>query len=247
LDWIEKKADEQRRLALQKELEEKKRILYCFDANSVRLVSTEGASTIHPETDEFTAVALIGDKFYKDKFVSMAELKRSYHTLEGTYHDINHWGTTYLDGSPNIEYVIGYNDNVKLNPVTKALTADIHVLKSAKNYSTWRGFVDVNKAIGRTPNVSVSFYSIKKVIKASNLPVVDLAAYGLKDNGDVTYLYDIEFQALSTVFKGACSDKDGCGIGMSYHQPAAELSESQLREKIRCIQLERKIKALGGR
>ena len=162
--------------------------------------------------DDFKAVCVYGDRFYKDKFLSMAELQKAYQSLNGSYHDINHWGTTYLDGNPNIEYIVGYQDNVKLDSTSKALTADIHIMKSAEKYQLWRGFVDINQKINKIPNVSVSFYSSKKMMKAKELEGIDFAAHGYKGDDDVDYLYDLDFQALSTVFKGACSDADGCGI-----------------------------------
>ena len=153
------------------------------------------------------------------------DFEKGYRTLEGSYHDINHWGTTYLDGQPDIEYIVGYNNNVRLGKVTKALTADIHVLPSAEKYQLWRGFVDINKKINRVPNVSVSFYASKKNVKAGTLPV-DFSAYGYKKDDEIEYLYDLEFQALSTVFKGACNDKDGCGIGI-HQQKNDEMDEEK--------------------
>jgi len=239
-DRISMKEDEIRR----QEAKDSERVLYCFDTSDIQQGLGTGTTTrMDSGHDDFHAVALIGDRFYKDKFLSMVELQKSYKTLERSYHDINHWGTTYMDGNPNIEYIIGYQDNVRLDPKTKALTADIHILKSSKHYDTWRGFVDINKAINRTPNVSVSFYSSKKNVRAGDLPI-DFVSHGYSKDDKVAYLYDIEFQALSTVFKGACSDKEGCGIGMNYHH--SSMSESELMLRIKQIRLQKKIKGFKG-
>lgn len=194
--------------------------------------------------DNFKAVCVYGDRFYKGKFLPMAELEKAYKSLDGSYHDINHWGTTYMDGNPNVEYIVGWNDNVKLDKASKALTADIHIVKTAKNYSTWRGFADINKGANKTPNVSVSFYSSKKKVKANELKGIDFAAQGYHGDDEVEYLYDLDFQALSTVFKGACSDKDGCGI---QKQSAAVCKEKECDNNIRIKILEDKIRRFKGK
>ena len=205
-----------------KQSAEPERELFCLSCEDIQpLINTSinlsdkgktGEISFNDDKDNFRATCVYGDRFYKGKFLPMKELQKSYQSLNNTYHDINHWGTTYLDGNPNVEYVVGYNDNVKLDNTTKALTADIHVLKNTEKYRLWRGFVDINQKINKTPNVSVSFFSSKKKMRASELQGIDLAAHGYNKDDEIDYLYDMDFQALSTVFKGACSDKDGCGI-----------------------------------
>jgi hypothetical protein len=53
----------------------------------------------------------------------------------------------------------------------------------------------------------------------------------------VTVLYDVGFQALSTVFKGACDDKQGCGIGLKNDTPVSKDNEKELRLKQENYQL----------
>lgn len=213
------------------------RFLFCLSCEDIQPLNhvTNMDDKTEDIQDDFKAICVYGDRFYKGKFLSMSELKKSYQSLNNSYHDINHWGTTYLDGNPNIEYVVGYQNNVKLDDITKALTADIHIMRSAEKYQLWRGFVDINQKINRTPNVSVSFYSSKKKMKAGELKGIDFAANGYKSEDDVEYLYDLDFQALSTVFKGACSDKDGCGIGIKQNNMNEDAKD-----------LEKKIKRLKG-
>ena len=215
------------------ELPSPERFLFCLSCENIQPINN--TMNLDSKTgeiqDDFKAICVYGDKFYKGKFLPMKELQKAYKSLNGSYHDINHWGTTYLDGNPNIEYIVGYQDNVRLDNITKALTADIHVLRSAEKYQLWRGFVDINQRINRVPNVSVSFYSSKKKMKAKELEGIDFAADGYKGDDEVEYLYDLDFQALSTVFKGACSDKDGCGIGIK--QDAKKEDIKNLEAKIK--------------
>jgi len=229
--------------------------LYCFICENIEPLlktkielndSTANIQLTADNKNDFHATCVIGDRFYKGKYLSMTELQKSHKTLDGSYHDINHWGTTYLDGNPNVEYIVGYNDNVRLDPVTKAMTADIHIVETAKNYGTWRGFSDINKGARRIPNVSVSFYASKKNMKAKELGI-DFAAQGYRADDEVEYLYDLEFQALSTVFKGACNDKDGCGIHKqdNCHKPK-EMEDMKIIENKQEI-LKEKINRMKGR
>jgi len=74
--------------------------------------------------------------------------------------------------------------------------------------------VSLCEKAGQVPNVSVNFSGKTKRVQAKELPEgVNFSEYGLKPTDYVDYIYDIEPGALSTVYKGACSDSDGCGIG----------------------------------
>jgi cation transport regulator ChaB len=166
------------------------------------------------DVNKFTAIALKGDRFYKGKFLPFKEIEKTYRQMDGAYHDINHWGTSYpIDGHPNIEYIIGYQKNTTIDLLSKSMKTDIIVNPEAPHYRSWKNFVDINKQAGRTPNVSVSFWASNKIVKASDLPYgINYEAEGYKASDDVKVLHDLEFQALSTVFKGACDDTQGCGI-----------------------------------
>lgn len=140
--------------------------------------------------------------------------------MDGSYHDINHWGTTFTDGNPNIEYIIGYQRNTHLDPISKRMKTDIFINEEAPKYQIWKNFIDINRKAGRTPNVSVSFWGSTKNIQAKELPKdIKYQSYGYSEDDNITYLYDLQFQALSTVFQGACNDKDGCGIGIGLTDP----------------------------
>jgi len=169
---------------------------------------------------EKRAVALIGDHFYHDSFLPAVELEKAHKLWEGTLHDINHQGTTDVKGftaMANILYFVGYNDNVTYDEKTKSMSMDIHINDNTHYASAWKGYVELCEQTGQTPNVSVSFTAKAKYVKASDLPKgVNYASYGLDDDDEVRYIYDIRPQALSTVYRGACDDKLGCGIGKNH-------------------------------
>lgn len=178
-----------------------------------------GANYGSDRTDNRHAVALVGDRFYKGDFLAASELEKVYKMWESTLHDINHQGTTDIKGftaSSNILYFIGYNKNVEYNDKTKSVSMDIVPVASTQYASAWKGYVELCEKAGNVPNVSVAFGAKVKYVKAKELPEgVDYSLAGYKDDDSIPYIYDIEPKALSTVFRGACNDKSGCGIGMT--------------------------------
>jgi len=194
------------------------------------------------EIKENRAVALIGDAFYHNAFLPADELKKAFPMWENTLHDINHQGTMDARGmmmSANILYFVGYNDNVTYDEETKSMSMDIHICDNTHYASAWKGYIELCEKSGQTPNVSVSFKAKTKAVKVSDLPEgVDYSAYGLQRDDYVRYIYDIRPDALSTVFRGACNDKMGCGIGKVQNMEEdkesepdeAEVSEKQQEE-----------------
>jgi len=185
--------------------------------------------------NSYHATCLIGDRFYKNKFLSNKELQKAFQSFNRSVHDINHWSTTYLDGHPNIEYVLGYQDNVKFDG--QKMTADIHINPSAPKYSVWKNYIDICRQAGRIPNVSVAFWASSQPIKTNELPAgVDYHQYGYNDNDMIPSITDIDFKALATVLEGSCNDKDGCGIGIGYdkNKPfyVLEVTEKMTKEEI---------------
>ena len=163
------------------------------------------------------AVAIVGDRFYKGQFLPASELERVYKQWEGTMHDINHQGTTHIQGltaTSDILYFIGYNKNVTYDEKTKSVSMDIVHNENTMYGKAWKAYVDLVEEAGQTPNVSVHFNAKVKRVKAKDLPV-NYTEYGLEADDYIDYIYDVSPRALSTVFRGACSDADGCGIGKS--------------------------------
>lgn len=181
------------------------------------------------------AVALVGDRFYHGHFFPASELKKAYHKWENTLHDINHQGTTDARGmmlSSNILYFVGYNKNVSYDEDSKKMSMDIVINDNTLYASAWRGYVDLCEKAGQTPNVSISFKAKTGMMRASDLPEgIDYKQYGYSEDDMIPYFYDVRPDALSTVFKGACSDTDGCGIGKQCSESDGEDSENEELEK----------------
>ena len=183
------------------------------------------------------AVAIVGDKFYKGNFFPATELKKAAKLWEGTLHDINHMGTTYVTGFSaiaNILYFVGYNNNVKYDSKTKSVSMDINIKDDTKYAKYWRAFVSLCEEAGNVPNVSIAFNAKVKHVKASELPKeVDYKTEGYGKDDLVPCICDVDPQALSTVLQGACNDKSGCGIGITHEEDKDnELEEKAQKEAI---------------
>jgi len=181
---------------------------------------TDGNGLAGEESNEKTrAVALIGDRFYRGQFLPAIELSKAHKGWENTLHDINHMGTTHIQGltaTSDILYFVGYNRNVTYDEKTKAVAMDIVPKEETFYGKAWKAYVELVEEAGGVPNVSVHFNAKVKRIQAKNLPDdVSYSDYGLDADDYVDYIYDIVPGALSTVFRGACNDAMGCGIGKS--------------------------------
>lgn len=167
-------------------------------------------------TGDRRAVAIVGDKFYKGNFLPAKELEKIYKHWNGTLHDINHMGTTSVQGfhiTSDVRFFVGYQKNAAYDSKTKEVSMDIHVKEGTLYGEAWRNYVDLCEEAGLIPNVSIAFTADLKMVKVKDLPKgVKYSDDKPEEDAVIPYIYNIEPQALSTVFKGACSDKDGCGI-----------------------------------
>ncbi len=200
---------------------ETKRILFHLDADNDHALSwiqSSQKTELQESQDGFSAIAVIGDRIYKGKYLPGDELEKAVKSMDGAFHDINHWGTSYPVGlydTPNIEWIVGYQKGTRYDRQSKQLKTTIVVSENAPKYPVWKNYVDICKQAKRTPNVSVSFWASQKDMRVKDLPdSVNYRAYGFSETDTISKLYDIEFRALSTVFQGACDDKAGCGIGV---------------------------------
>ena len=188
-----------------------------------------------PNKEKHRAVAIIGDRFMRGVFLPANELEKVYKQWEGTLHDINHMGTTHLMGlgaSSDIRFFVGYQKNVSYNSETKEVGMDIVVNKETLYGKAWEAYINLCKEAGMTPNVSVAFLGKRGKMKAKDLPEgVDYTAYGLEDDDDIEYIYDIQPRALSTVLRGACNDKDGCGINNECKDGKCDLSQDDYEKR----------------
>ena len=198
---------------------------------------TIGASltetTYDAKAETKRAIALVGDHFYHGAFFPAEELEKAHKGWEGTLHDVNHQGTTDVRGlsvSANVLYFVGYNDNVQYDTKNRSMSMDIHYDEKTQYGKAVKAYVGLCEKAGQTPNVSVAFMAKTGTMKASELPEsVNYTQYGLSEDDEVIYIYDVVPQALSTVLVGACSSDKGCGIGMAQtdkEQP--DLSDEEL-------------------
>ena len=109
---------------------------------------------------------------------------------------------------------------------------DIHPDLETRYGKDWNAFVNLCEKAGRVPNVSVSFLGQRKRVRAGDLPKgVNYSAYGYGKDDMVSYIYDIRPQALSTVLRGLCDDKQGCGIATSTSaDPSCEIVPPEVNE-----------------
>jgi len=202
---------------------------------TIEEVETEEGKTIThtPSEEGKRAVAIVGDRFYKGNFLPAKELEKVYKKWENTLHDINHRGTGDLFTPPDIKFFVGYQDNVAYDSKTKEVSMDIHVNEKTHYGEAWRGYVDLCEEAGLIPNVSIAFMAKVKMIKVKDLPKGVKYDYGDAPEKDavIPCIYDIIPQALSTVWKGACSDKDGCGIRTKCKSGKCDLSEEDYEKR----------------
>jgi hypothetical protein len=187
------------------------------------------------------AIAVKGDNFYHGCYLPSKELERVHKQWNGTLHDINHMGTSHLMGLgivPDIRFFVGYQDNVTYNSETKQVEMDIHIDENTLYGKAWKSYVTLCKKAGQTPNVSVTFMAQRGSGKAKDV-VTNYAEYGYKGDETVTYIKDMKPIALSTVLKGACSDKEGCGIESSNTSDMSE-TESDKEQKIKDYEEEKR-------
>ncbi|MFW6121954.1 MAG: hypothetical protein ACOC80_13810 [Petrotogales bacterium] len=187
------------------------------------------------------AVALIGDHYVasKNHFMPASTVEQSKGLWNKKLLDINHMGTTRITPlgvlGGDIRYFVGWQDNVQYDYDSKKLTMDIHIDRSTDYGNTLYNYINLCEKAGKIPNVSVSFFAKKKLVKATELPI-DFQKYGLNKESYVYYMYDLKPRALSVVFEGAYSDKDGCGIGKSVDNGKEEPNKELEAEKQKLIE-----------
>lgn len=180
------------------------------DSESIAMQATDGKG--------YKATILIGDRFMHGVFVDARELEKAYKGWNNTLHDLNHMGSGYRASMftvipSDISYIVGYQDNLTYNKTTKAIEATIHIDKEAERYSVWLTYANICNQINRPPNVSVFYYGQIRWIKARDLPKNShYQKNGFKADDTVPCVFNIQPFMVSTVTKGMCNDKDGCGI-----------------------------------
>ena len=179
------------------------------DNKPIAMQATEGKG--------YTGTIVIGDRFMKGVFVAADELKKVYRGWNNTLHDMNHMGSGYMAGfsviPSDVSYMVGYQDGLTYNETTKAVQAKIHIDKDSKRYDEWESYANICNQINRPINLSMFCYGQIQWMKAKDLPKGSgYTKAGYKADDTVPCMYNIQPYMVSTVTRGACDDKDGCGI-----------------------------------
>jgi len=187
------------------------------------------------------AVAVVGDRMMKNVFVPYEALKKSIDMWNGTYHDLNHMGTSYPDTSfpfkrQNIDYIVGYQSNAVADDQTKEIQMDVNINKNAPKYASWKSFVDINHEANKIPNVSMSIVARSKRVKAKDLNF-DATSFGFAPDDMVDCLYDIYPKALTTCIEGECNSSKGCGLAKNHEVEAeAECKDCKCGGKCKIVE-----------
>jgi hypothetical protein len=183
------------------------------DNKPIAMQATEGKG--------YNATIVIGDKFMKGVFVAAEELKKVYRGWNNTLHDLNHMGSGYAAGftiiPADVSYHVGHQDGLTYNETTKAVQAKIHIDKDSKRYDEWESYANICNQIKRPINLSMfCYYGEIRWMKARDLPKDSgYRKQGYKADDTVPCMFNILPYMVSTVTRGACDDKDGCGIDNS--------------------------------
>jgi len=178
--------------------------------DSVKPVKTKTRDT----GDSYTAVAVIGDQFWnegkkgfggKAEFALASALKRDHKTMDGKFHNLDHART--------IDSLVGVHENTEYKNKTKQMIIHIYPDEKFGGYNRWKSFIDACKRTGYTPNVSIECFAECEDMPASELPEgTDYAKHGIGDEDMIEVEVGYRFLGAATVWRGACSSDDGCGI-----------------------------------
>jgi len=200
---------------------------------NVEVVSEEGETQ---RTGTKHMIAMVGDRFMNGGFFPAEEAKKCYKQWEGSLHDINHMGTStgFFLAQTDITYFIGYHKNVKYDETTKEVSMEVFVHPKTHFAADWEAYIELCEMAGKIPNVSVTYYTKRKFIPASNLPKgINWKAAGYGKDDLVPVMYDVKPFCVSTVLQGRCGDKDGCGIrnGNSCECDTCKNHDKEIEEK----------------
>lgn len=193
------------------------------------------------------AVLMRGDMFMHGEFVPSKVISEAAKHVGVSLHDMNHRGTGFMlpNGQmvpPDISYFVGFQDNYVYDEDKKSLYVDIHIMKNdSKSNTEWKTYYDICQRAGRMPNLSAYGQKQASIIRASKLGI-DVSAYGLRPEQNVRCLNFLSITAGSTVYQGACNDRDGCGIPLASEILPHDISCDEEYQNY----LNKRIKQIGG-
>jgi len=184
----------------------------------------------------YNMVIAKGNMFLKGIYISTKEMKAAHKGFNNTLHDLNHMASGYANGfsivPPDISYIVGWQDGLSYDDTTDEVRANVHIEKTAFRYDEWKSYIDVSSKAGRTPNVSMFVFGKIEYIEARKLPKgcgYGRAGYNADDL--VPCMASIQPFMVSTVTRGACDDKNGCGIKQSYDSVDKPSNEDKIENE----------------
>jgi len=219
------------------EYEEGKLYPFKFDCPSVDFAFDADGKFMASSEKGYNMVVAIGNRFMNGVYVSNKVLKDANKGFNNTPHDMNHMGTGYQAGvftrvPADISYVVGYQDNLHFDNESGEIRATTHISETAVRYAEWKSYVDICAKMGRTPNVSMFATGKVEYIEARKLPKGShYGQHGYAAADLVPCMAELNPVAVSTVFTGACSDRDGCGLANTYEDEKYNSNEEDEDEK----------------
>ena len=202
-------------------VEKNKRYAFIFNSNARYSTVPTNVKPINMQATDgegYSATIVIGNRFMKGIFIAADELKKVHKGWNNTLHDLNHMGSGYMAGfsviPSDISYIVGYQNGLKFDDNTKAVTAKVHIDKESPRYDEWQSYANICNDINRPLNLSMYCFGRVQFIKAEDLGVKpsEYKKQGYVKGDTVPCMFDIQPYMVSTVTRGACDDKDGCGI-----------------------------------
>lgn len=243
------------------EYEEGREYPFKFDCPTVDFKFDADGKFMSSNDKGYNMVVAIGNRFMNGIYVSNKVLRECHKGFNNTPHDMNHMGTGYQASMftrvpANISYVVGYQDDLKFDNASGEIRATTHISETAVRYAEWKSYVDICAKMGRTPNVSMFATGKVEYIEARKLPKGShYGKHGYAAGDLVPCMAELNPVAVSTVFTGACSDKDGCGLANTCEDGNCNLNEEEtnpedeladLIEQKRRAYMEKRIKDLKG-
>jgi len=180
------------------------------------------------EIDFYRATILVGDGTYNGIYFPREELQRAF--MSWDRQPIN------LDHSDRVEDIVGYIKDVAYDLKNSKITVQPVIADYLPKSVVAKGYIASRLEAGAIPEVSVGVWVDRE--------------YEEDENGNERLTArNLQGDHLALVTRGACSPKDGCGIGLNQNEPindtftfSIEYNEDDEKERLMKELLKEKIK-----
>lgn len=160
-------------------------------------------------------VALVGNRFMNGGYLTAELAKKTHKQWNKTLHDINHMGTStgFFLMQTDITYFIGYHTKAKWNENNKSVSMELHIHDKTKFAGAWEAYLELCEMAGQIVNVSTTYFGKREFLPTNKLPKgCNWKKEGYGKDDLVPVLTEMQPFCISTVLRGRCDDKGGCGI-----------------------------------